>query len=1237
MDLQGLSSICAGLGAVEESEDGSRVGYTKGAYCLDNLKDLLRFLRRDDPQSREVFKQVCKWNIVSKDLIPIIEHCQEDRHLVLNAVKVLVFLTMPIDPMSSDVPLQIEYLWGLKSAVTSSDAVAVVVSLLESPLEGLESDAFTEDDWKMMQLILTLFRNLLSVQEISTFQKTSGSALQILSLRDRFTELLFRENVMDIFLVVVQHVDRSAFLSEDNVLLLEIFSYIFNGQDPELVAKAHSKGLKDFSAKTSITSLESIIEEENDKRRLSHHRLVGHRHSQFCGTFARFTMDGSKAILKGNPKSEAGNLAMKPGKISRGQNKKIPWDHGTLPSLNDRILKSLHDFLTQFLAGGYNVLMQSIREDIGKEHPNIQAIDVLRFFELAKFATAFQYQKPSISESIAEANNSVCSNNIGDDIKFKGEICGPISATMNEPMFLMVISKWRDAFDGLKQTNDYQFLSAAGSLMKAMFRILNLILKLLPEDSRESQTARILLYKLFYDQTDKGMTQFLLSLMKSFDAHKQPRSDLADLVEIMCTIVRLMERLQDRGALRVSRKSRKGKKKKEQGEKVETTEESSMVGIRNQEDSCDQSTPGNQLLPNDCTLTRIAEGGDLGSLDTDKLQHADMSARKEFNAEAEVNQPSLEKFDHPNNASDRTSDSSGDEQMVGHSEVDFKLPNLLSTFANSSVIHNLCWLLSFYQSNSTSTNKCIISILRTITDDLGLAPMLYQLSLLTTFYEILAEQKASPQEQYSEIVIFLTRLIRSLLRKMKHQPLLFVDILFWKTRRECHHINADYLLHEVGNLRRESAYLGEKSSKGEVDTMPSTGWVRRSIADALGDDEADVVLSHDLPSQNNEEELPEATSISHGQMDAAVTLEGERRHAKGKDESGTKRRRRLVLSHELETKIKDLYEKFKEDDNCYQHISEALDPDGKVSRTQVLNKLKQLGVEVPRKKRRQTNMVPTFGESHLAEGGNHDEMGGVSVGKSQRTRKRVHALNKFEEAEVKLLFEKFKNHRRCSYMIANAMTGDRTFTAAQVTRQLKQLGLQRQNKSKVGMNMAEDYPGQQSEIEMQDSDDETLLSMRLKTKGKAKGMPDSELQSQFIHGELSNDSDEEFLSSALKKSRKHLSKSTVEIPNIGELTTTSTDKNLSVRISEDLDIEDGLERDVQNPPFDAKTTVSPLNISRSTEAEEIDDFDSQISSQSRHSDNLLEDSDGGDPSYALARSSQKGKGRVVLDLDDDDF
>lgn len=107
------------------------------------------------------------------------------------------------------------------------------------------SDAFSEDDWKLVQLVLTLFRNILAVQEIPSLQKSGGFASQFLSLRDRFLELLFRENVMDIILVISQYVGGSnVYLRQDNLLLLEIFHYIFMGQVPELIVKSHSKGSK---------------------------------------------------------------------------------------------------------------------------------------------------------------------------------------------------------------------------------------------------------------------------------------------------------------------------------------------------------------------------------------------------------------------------------------------------------------------------------------------------------------------------------------------------------------------------------------------------------------------------------------------------------------------------------------------------------------------------------------------------------------------------------------------------------------------------------------------------------------------------------------------------------------------------------------------------------------------------------------------------------------------------------
>lgn len=72
-------------------------------------------------------------------------------------------------------------------------------------------------------------------------------------------------------------------------------------------------------------------------------------------------------------------------------------------------------------------------------------------------------------------------------------------------------------------------------------------------------------------------------------------------------------------------------------------------------------------------------------------------------------------------------DSSGDEQLAVTDEVDFKVSSLVSTIANNnSIIQKLCWLLKFYKINPNSTNHSIISILRRISDDLELSPMLYQ-------------------------------------------------------------------------------------------------------------------------------------------------------------------------------------------------------------------------------------------------------------------------------------------------------------------------------------------------------------------------------------------------------------------------------------------------------------------------------------------------------------------------------
>ncbi|XP_010445395.1 PREDICTED: protein timeless homolog [Camelina sativa] len=1039
MDLEGLSVICSDLGVPEEDDDRRRIGYSKSEYCLDNLKDLLRFLRRDDPESRQVFKQVCSWNIVAKDLIPIIEHYQDEHSLVLNAVKVLVFLTMPIETSSDDIPQQLEYLWGLKSAITFSNIVPVIVSLLEAPLESLELDVFSEEDWKLVQLVLTLFRNLLAIHEISPIQKAGESTCYFLSLRDQFLELLSRENVMDIFLVITQTIEGfNSLLRHDNLLLLEIYHYILLGQDMELIAKAPEK--LDQGKKASIDSLKTLMKEEEVKRKLARLNNMSQRHSKFGGTFTRVTMDGTKAVLKGIP-STAESTMLKPQQ-GRGAAEKIVWEHGPMSVTNDNVLKLLHEFINQFMSGGYNVLMQSVCEDIEKEHPSIQNSDIITFFQVAQSVTSFQFHKSSASNPAtrSEETSELSTNQNAGVNCSKNDICAPIAATINDRMFLLVISKWRSAFDGLKETKEFKFLSAAGSLMKTMLCLLDLVIRLQPEDSREAFTVRILLYKLFYDQTDQGMCQFILNLVRSFDTHKQPKSELGDLVESIHVIVGLMENLQGRGTLRVSKKSRKARKKKPMGKKEATVHDLS----EKHPGTSNEASTAKSIPVVDSTVST-----ENGPMDVPPNNPGASNLRTEADETQQTHSP---KSNHVvDDLSCGSDDSSDGEEQTATDEVDFKVSTFISAFASNSIIQNLCWLLKFYKTNPNQTNHHIISILRRITEDLELSPMLYQLSLVITFHKILDEQKSCPCKDYENIVTFLTDLVRNMLKKMKSQPLLFVEILFSKTRKECHYINAEYMLHELGHLRKQMGKQEKVAGTEENDIPSEKGWTRRSLADALGDDEADVVISYDQGFQNEEDHMVEDDSAGP-----------------------SKRKRRLVLDGDMEIKIKDLYERFKDDKNCSRLIAENLDPDGGISAAQVTNKLKLLGLEIRKRLRRGDSSI----QANEGSNGNDDpdHLDATSLQQSSNTRKRGSSFSKEQETRIKELYEKFKDQNRCCYLIANELGSEKKYTTAQVSRKLKQLGLRlpRRKKSEAGMKLKDDH----DESAADESDNETLLAFK---------------------------------------------------------------------------------------------------------------------------------------------------------------
>ncbi|KAL4615631.1 hypothetical protein ACB092_07G140700 [Castanea dentata] len=81
-----------------------------------------------------------------------------------------------------------------------------------------------------------------------------------------------------------------------------------------------------------------------------------------------------------------------------------------------------------------------------------------------------------------------------------------------------------------------------------------------------------------------------------------------------------------------------------------------------------------------------------------------------------------------------------------------------------------------------------------------------------------------------------------------------------------------------------------------------------------------------------------------------------------------------------------------------------------------------------------------------------------------------------QEDMIRALYEKFKEHKKCSYMIANALDADNKFTAVQVSHKLKQLGLRVPQQKKFEANMLIKNENSNSLFidKAHDPDDETL-------------------------------------------------------------------------------------------------------------------------------------------------------------------
>ncbi|KAG6548875.1 hypothetical protein Mapa_009637 [Marchantia paleacea] len=1009
-------------------------------------------MRRDHPESRDIFMQLGKWNIVRRDIVPLIVRYSEDHELVLNCVKVLVFLTMPIDPSSNQISLQVEYLQHFRAALLDDDTIPVIMSLLEDPLQHLERGAPKEDDWKMFQLFLTLLRNLLAIPD--SFTHHISASTQFAYLKERLLEILFNESVMELVVALTQHTaGRHGGLRHDNHLILELIHHVLMGQRPDVVAAAANKQFKvKKQAEKSSDTLRALMYEE--KAQLKNTRHDPALHSPFSGMFVRVAQDGTKTILTRTPhQSPLENLQRKP-QIKRGPVKRVVPENHLLRPTNDHLQVLLKDFVTEFLASGYNVLMQTIKDDIRRERPENEAIDPVPFFQVVQFFTGYLCRVAQKDQ--VKSRQSLSSVEV--EIPLQKHICGSIASTMDEEMFSLVRSKWCLYIDEAQTTKDWGPVAAGVAVMKDMIHMLDVVLKrsgpMTAEGLQELRTARTLVYKVFYDQTETGILQTVLSLLKGFDIHKQPRSFLADLVEITHIVLRILEDATKEGTLRVLQKARRVSKKAKsavrKAEKVSPGPPLAMEAPEVEERDVDEiaktdevtsslaeepsGIPDTEKFPLDGVGVSDSAQEALAIGPTDNSTTVNTEAWGE-NAE-EVGRNSVEIV--PDEDDDDDDDDAELESMT--KEVSLDVNQLVfRRFADNTIVRNYCWLLKYYTSNSVTTNYYVVRMLQRICEDRVLEPMLYQLSIFLTFYTILSDKQLQVTKDHKFVVGFLTKVVRGFFKKLKNQPMLYIELLFWKLKHECHNISADYMIHKL-----------KKAVGGS-----SNGPQRINIADALGDDEdsAPQLRAKDGNGRSGAERDEQDASEDDDQCDSPTAIECS------------------PLSESQEAQIKELFSKFKDEHDYVKLIAHEFDSSAGITAEQVKRKLRDLGLLERKGKRR--------GPSDAEETNQYQKRGRIesrklkrksSNGVGSRKRKKSSLFTELQDEELKVLFERHCTSRKCSRTIAESFGGQ--FTPAQVSRRLRSLGVMRQKpKSKLEAflsNMKDSEQGGDSDEETAD-------------------------------------------------------------------------------------------------------------------------------------------------------------------------
>ncbi|ROT65639.1 Timeless-like protein [Penaeus vannamei] len=529
-----LLAACSALGY----SDGAK--YHKEADCLETVKDLVRYLRKDD-ESHEIRRALGDTRVVQTDLIPIVREHSQDSELFDVTLRLLVNLTNPVlllfrEELPEEKVTRQQFLHlvsqqqGYKEAFVEEKVWAVLVGKLGELLQ-LDWENRQEDDKLIIERILILVRNILSVPASPEDEKRTDDDA---SVHDQVLWALHLAGFEDLLLYIASSENEQDLCMH----ALEIISLMLREQDPAQLAQAGLQRSQSEKEKDEKELIE-IRQREALKKQQQKQKQYSARHSRFGGTYYVQNMKSisDRDLISHQPVSDIRSLnfdkAKRPKKVAK--NRMAMRDVNTTRRSTLAIRLFLQEFCIEFLNGAYNSIMYIVKDNLNRaraqEHDESYYLWAMKFF--MEFNRHHQFKIELVSETLSVQTFHYIQTNLDTYYEMM------TTDKKKIPLWSRRMHKALKAYQELLMTLAYMDKSDNASV-------------------RES--SKVLKSKVFYVVEYREM---VMNLLQNYDPVKLSSTYLKDLVETTHIFMKLLESFCGKSKhVIVQKKVKKAKKKK---------------------------------------------------------------------------------------------------------------------------------------------------------------------------------------------------------------------------------------------------------------------------------------------------------------------------------------------------------------------------------------------------------------------------------------------------------------------------------------------------------------------------------------------------------------------------------------------------------------------------------------------------------------------------------------------------